>query len=168
MSAVVQFYSGKGTDHRGRTLKELNSLTEIDMEQIHDYIQWIFPSDESSMVLQAAPVLTEKDQLAFRRDVRLRISLRKSFMIFMIFLGLEYNPTSGLLNIINKGKLYRKVMTRNHNWQRITRVLRCLNYLGLKKEAQALFNFLSDINNITPFNPITFDFWQKAMEAIRS
>jgi hypothetical protein len=53
----------------------------------------------------------------------------------------------------------------NHNWLRITRILRSLTLLGLEREAQALYACLSDFYRTRRF-PIpasTFRYWTGAV-----
>lgn len=40
---IVDFYSGKATDTSGRTLREIHAWNYHDLENVHDYIQWLFP-----------------------------------------------------------------------------------------------------------------------------
>jgi hypothetical protein len=53
----------------------------------------------------------------------------------------------------------------NHNWLRITRILRSLCYLGLKNEARALFSQLEALYNERRF-PITADTFRYWADAI--
>jgi hypothetical protein len=55
----------------------------------------------------------------------------------------------------------------NHNWLRITRVLRSLWLLGMKKEALAFFERLETFyaSRRFPIGNDTFEFWKKAVRA---
>lgn len=48
----------------------------------------------------------------------------------------------------------------NHNWLRITRVLRSLNLLGLSDEAQPFFALLTTIR--PRIDPTTWGYWEGA------
>ena len=49
---------------------------------------------------------------------------------------------------------------QNHNWLRITRVLRSLNLLGLPDEAQAFFALLTTIRS--RIDTTTWRYWEQA------
>jgi hypothetical protein len=47
-SAIVRFYGGADTDNLGRKLEEMWEWTDDKLEGIHNYIQWMFPTNERS------------------------------------------------------------------------------------------------------------------------
>jgi hypothetical protein len=46
---LLRFYTG-GRDSEGRTLDEILSWDDQELEFCHDYIQWLFPNDVPSGV----------------------------------------------------------------------------------------------------------------------
>ena len=46
---VVSFYAG-GRDSQGRTLAEILAWGDDELEAVHDYIQWMFPTSRPSGV----------------------------------------------------------------------------------------------------------------------
>jgi Opioid growth factor receptor (OGFr) conserved region len=136
MSRLVDFYSGQGTDAEGRSLDELLSWRDGRLEAVHDFIQWLFPLAEPSRFNPDAPLLTEEDVGAFRADPLLRDNLQRSFERLLTFLGLGRDPDGRIV----EGPNFRSRATdvwaaRNHNWLRITRILRSLRLLGLEDQA---------------------------------
>ena len=89
MSQLLDFYRGEGTDAEGRSLHELWSWSNDELEQVHDFIQWMFPLREPSRFNPDAPLLTAADVAAFRSDAFLRSRLTKSFQRILVFLGLS-------------------------------------------------------------------------------
>ena len=55
---IVRFYRGTGFDARGRSLDEVLAWDDERLEDVHDYIQWLFPLDEPSQFTPHAPLLT--------------------------------------------------------------------------------------------------------------
>jgi hypothetical protein len=55
----------------------------------------------------------------------------------------------------------------NHNWLRITRIIRCLCLLGLKQEAAALFTRLEAVYSARkyPITGDTFRYWTDALHS---
>ena len=53
----------------------------------------------------------------------------------------------------------------NHNWLRITRVLRCLTLLGLKNDASEFFALLNELRDTgtVAINDESWEYWQRAV-----
>jgi hypothetical protein len=144
-SPLVRFYEGRGPDHRGRALATIQAFNHHRLESIHDYIQWLFPLREPSAFNPFAPLLTDADVAAFHDRPALRDALRRSFEIFLDFLGLTHDQETGIvLDAPGPDAAQRREVFSepNHNWLRITRVLTSLNTLGLPEEARAFFTSL--------------------------
>jgi hypothetical protein len=43
---LLAFYRGLAPDNRGRYLREILLWDDVDLEYVHDYIQWLFPTFE--------------------------------------------------------------------------------------------------------------------------
>jgi len=144
MSQLIEFYRGTGSDARGRNLERIWAYSDNEMEDHHDFIQWLFPLQEPSQFNPDAPVLSDKDIRIFRENASLRENLARSFERFLSFLGLARDEKR-----IGPGPDYERrsgVFTSpNHNWLRITRVLTSLRLLGLEADGQAFFACLQDL-----------------------
>ena len=166
MSQLLDFYRGQGTDTEGRTLEELWGWNDDDLEQVHDFIQWMFPLPERSRFNPDAPLLTDADVAAFRSDASLQARLRQSFERILTFLGLKRTADGSVIEGPNFGDRAPEVWDYpNHNWLRITRILRCLCLLGLKGEARALFARLDALysGRKYPITAETFQYWSDAV-----
>jgi hypothetical protein len=75
MSRLTDFYRGTGTDAEGRTLAQLWAYSDEQLEDVHDFIQWLFPTPTPSRFNPHAPVLADADIAAFRSDPDLRANL---------------------------------------------------------------------------------------------
>jgi hypothetical protein len=167
MSRLLDFYRGTATDSEGRLLSDLLRWNDDDLEAVHDFIQWMFPLPEPSRFNPDAPLLLPEDIEAFRGDETLRLQLRRSFERILTFLGLTENADS----VISEGPNF---MARaddvwtipNHNWLRITRILRSLTLLGLEREAQALYACLCGFyrSRRFPIPDSTFRYWTEALQ----
>jgi len=170
-SRLLDFYSGVGTDDRGRYLKEMLQWPDARLEEVHDYIQWMFPLAERSGFNIHAPVLTPPEISEFRSNPELRQNLKASFVRILGFYGLIL---SGSHPLKVKRALHFEEASRNwispgnHNHLRITRILKSLLTLGLEEEARAFYDCLEDIYGAecATSNPgiseATFSFWQRA------
>ncbi len=166
MSRLVDFYRGTATDTEGRSLHEVLGWGDDDLEAVHDFIQWLFPLPEPSRFNPDAPLLTPEDVAAFRTDDRLRANLRRSFERILTFLGLAETPGGQVVEGPNFAARTPDVWSvPNHNWLRVTRILRSLSLLGLPREARALYDRLASFYQGRKF-PIpaeTFRYWTDAV-----
>ncbi len=148
MSKVLEFYSGNGTDAVGRYLDEILAWDDEKLEDVHDYIQWLFPTTVPSNYHRNAPVLTDEEVAVFRNDVRLKERVKTSFVRFLRFLGLALAGDGCVIDADGLDDRRSEIWVyENHNWLRVSRVLSCLQTLGLESEAQALFRCLEAAYN---------------------
>ena len=168
MSRLLDFYHGTATDSAGRWLRDLWQWNDDDLEAVHDFIQWMFPLPEPSQFNPDAPPLTPDDVAAFRTDKTVRLHLRRSFERIISFLGLEVRNDGCIGEGPNFASRAADVWTSpNHNWLRITRILRSLTLLGLESEAQALYACLSSFyrSRRFPIPDSTFRYWTAAVRS---
>ena len=167
MSRLIDFYRGEATDAEGRRLEEIWRWSDDDWEEVHDFIQWLFPLPEPSRFNPDAPLLTAADVAAFRADAALLDRLRRSYDRFLSFAGLAQGEGGRVVDGPNLAARAPDVWSwRNHNWLRISRVLRSLSLLGLGRQARALFAWLQAARDAGRF-PIddAFRYWAEAAEA---
>lgn len=117
---------------------------------------YLFAIDEPSMFNPDAPVLDADTIARFRSDPLLRHRLRRSFDRWMAFCGIIRTDDCLVFGNPNPGVWSRQ----NHNWLRITRVLRSLRLLGLPEDAQAFFGLLTTIRS--RIDPTTWGYWERA------
>lgn len=167
MSRLVDFYRGQARDKGNRLLTDLWGWNDVDLEEVHDYVQWMFPLPEPNWFNPDAPLLTD-DIAAFRDDPQLQANLRKSFDRFLSFLGLARTEDGRVIEGNNFAARVPDVWACfNHNWLRLTRVLRSLKLLGLEAEAQALYDRLEAFyrGGKFPIPPDTLQYWTEAVHA---
>jgi hypothetical protein len=155
LSPGVLFYQLKLRNQDNESLEDIWSYDNTDYERGHNFIQWAFPSDEPSSVNPHAPLVDTKFRSVFLNSVNLRSRLRKSYHQFLKFIGVNDR-----LVIVDECAFNLRVKRRNHNLQRITRVIRSLNILGLPDHAHAFLTFLMKYQNHV--NQTTLDYWSKA------
>lgn len=167
MSQLVDFYRGQALDTEGRRLEDIWDWSDREFEFVHDFIQWLFPLPEPSQFNPDAPLLTRNDIAAFQSDEQLRLNLRKSFERILTFLGLRQDADGAILEGENFAARTADVWDYpNHNWLRITRILRSLTLLGLEPQAQALYRRLETFyrSRRLPIPEDTFRYWSRAVQ----
>ena len=148
MAANVQitgFLSGESPDGEGRFLTEIQQWPDQELESVHDFIQWMFPLTEPSPVNPDAPVLDAETIAEIRARPELQEAVRASLARMRRFYGES-------AHWISPG---------NHNYLRITRILKCLKLLGLDGEAAAFFEYLEKLRPRVPAR--SFEFWRDAV-----
>jgi hypothetical protein len=169
MSQLLDFYRGQKADSEGRFLSKIWRWKDNELEFTHDFIQWMFPLPEPSRFNADGPILTEEDIAAFQGDPLLRANLRKSFGRFLKFLGLSATTDGPIMEGANFADRSLQVwMYPNHNWLRITRIIRSLRLLGLQTESLAFFTWLEAINKKRKFliPADTFQYWTEAAKGL--
>jgi len=145
---LLPFLRGEGADASGRRLEDIRAYDFEQLERVHDWVQWVFPTDEQSMFNMHAPLLTPELQQAVKGDATLRREMRSSLRRFCEFLGFEMHaddaPEAPVAIVIGSGfpervpDCWSSMFGGNHNWLRVSRVLQCLGLCGLHQEQQAL------------------------------
>lgn len=167
---IVAFYEGEAPDDRGRRLNEILQFDDDRLEDVHDFIQWLFPLPERSGANPSAPILDDAAVEAFRARPELRAALRRSLDRMLGFYGLEWSGERIVKSPSFAQRSGNWLHAGNHNHLRLTRMLRSLFLLGEAQAAKALFDFLAEIydeEHQTGRNRIsdrTFNFWQSALK----
>lgn len=136
------------------------------LEVCHNYIQWLFPTKEFSRVTPDAPILDKATIEAFKTDELLRNHLRAALIRILSFYGLRLTP-AGVVKGANWEARKSNWFTENtHNSLRITRILKCLNSLGLEVEAKAFQSGLQSLcesERDCGIDEIAMKFWLDAV-----
>ena len=165
---VVAFYRDGARDDRGRTLFEILAWPDDDLEDIHDFIQWLFPLPEPSGANPAAPMLDAAAIAAFRATPVMRDRLRQALDRMLHFYGLAWDQQSPAPAIVRapsfRDRAENWLRPMNHNHLRLTRILRSTLLLGLEAESKALFGALNAIYREFPsrISARTHAFWSDA------
>lgn len=120
MSAIVDFLKGAGTDGAGRTVFEVVSMSDRDLEDVHDFIQWLFPLSEPSGANRRAPVLEPGDVEAIHASGLAQIALAAA--------------TDRMAHFYLRNSHW--LVDHDHNHLRITRIIKSLRLLRGPGEAE--------------------------------
>ena len=166
MSQLLDFYRGQGTDSEGRSLQQIWTWDDDAFEEVHDFIQWLFSLAEPSQFNPNAPLLTDDDIAAFKGDEQLQANLLKSFERILRFLGFVTKNGTVIEGDNFTDRIPDVWAFPNHNWLRISRILRSVTLLGMEPQAKALYERLSAYFTRRKF-PIpeeTFQYWTEAVK----
>ena len=126
--SLFLFLEGQLPDSKGRYLQDILNFSDYEIENTHDFIQWVFPLEEASRSNFTAPVL-EKFEI---EEIR--------------------SSNVAKINIINASQWYLSFLKRQNHWirdydhnhLRITRVIKSLRLLVSNESADSFYN---DIKN---------------------
>ena len=161
MSKLSDFYNHNGTDIAGRNLKDMWEWSDTRLEEEHEYIQWMFPLNEGSQFNIDAPILTIEDITEI--DVE---NVRESFRVICDFYGISFEGGFIRQNRITWSTKNKNWVTPgNHNFLRLTRIMKSLMLFGLENEAITLELFLMDLydKNKEIIGEVTKSFWEDAL-----
>lgn len=170
---LVPFYLNEKQDPEGRMIQDMWAWDFEDLECSHDYVQWLFPLSEKSTFNSDAPVVDQEVIQAFQSDQQLRQNLLKSFLVMLRFYGLQCVQDVEKV-VVSRSDDYpiRKqewVCMFDHNYLRITRILKCLMTFGFEDEARAFYECLQQIyrENSDQIGGETFQYWTNAAKLAR-
>ncbi|KAJ3602783.1 hypothetical protein NHX12_030531 [Muraenolepis orangiensis] len=112
------------------------------LEQVHTFIQWLFPLQETGMNYEAYE-LTKREIKAFCDDDTAKDNLQQSYRLMLDFYGIELsNPETGEVRRADNWKeRFQQLNRHTHNNLRLTRILKCLGTLGFRHYQAPLVHF---------------------------
>lgn len=145
---LFEFYQGKGLDDQGRSIDQILGWDPNKFDQDHDFIQWLFPLQEPSEFNKNAPLLDPETRIAIINDVSAMCNVARAFLKFQNFMK-EYNWAT----------------PNNHNFLRISRVIKSLVLLGRSVMAQHIFDLAKAQHQAFPeiISDKIFGYWSEAL-----
>ena len=142
------FLTHRGKDFKGKTLKDIWSFSDQEIENTHDFVQIIFPLNKPSQSVFHGYFL-DTDELVnkLKNNTQVKESILKSSKWFFSFLqrNMYWNRS------------------HDHNHLRITRVIESLRLLVSDEEANTFYtNVLELINDNNKINTTALNFWKNA------
>jgi len=165
---LVAYYRGRRPDGGGRKISTIHAWGDAQLEQTHDFIQWLFPLTEPSAVHPEAPVLDDQQIRQFRSDPDLQATVLGSLETMLRFYGLVCDADPHRPTIAPAARFERRrsrwMKPGNHNYLRLTRIIKSLHLLGLAPYADALFACLDKLyrSYVDQIGPITYAYWAEA------
>jgi hypothetical protein len=167
---LLDFYSGLRPDDRGRMIDDVWRMSLDQLEDTHDYIQWLFPLRERSAFNADAPLLDAATIAAFHAP-DLQARLRRSSSVMARFYGFDVDDVHAKPHLRRAADFDARAkvwLTRgNHNLLRLTRIMKSLTTLGLSSLAAAWFSALSAVHaeHRSTIGETTMHYWRSARGA---
>ena len=126
---IVDFLEGVEPNINKLYIQDIWDLSDEEIENTHDFIQWLFPTDKPSRYNLAAPVLSEQDILNIQNSEKAKKNLKYSANWF--------------LNFLDRYSYW--IDRQDHNQLRIKRIKKCLGLLIDKNLSE---KFLIQVNRL--------------------
>lgn len=146
---LIAFLRGTGPDSQGRLHADILNFSDEELEEVHDYIQWLFPLREKSIAVPGSPVLESEAMVELLRS---DTEVRGHIMQALEWMKRFYAENDHWLE------------QGNHNHLRITRILKSVCLLGLRREAIDFYDFiLRRVESVQPVTQESLNYWQKSL-----
>ena len=143
-----KFLTHRGKDFKERTLQDIWSYSDKEIERRHDFIQVIFPLNKPSQAVSHGYYLDTQDlvnQIKTNKEAVTNISRSSQWFFSFLERNMYWNSQY------------------DHNQLRITRVIECLRLLVSDEEADNFYdNVLKLIKDNNQVNMRTLNFWKNA------
>lgn len=147
--SLTPFLRGAGPDRQGRTHADILNFSDEELEEVHDYIQWLFPLREKSIAVPGSPVVESDEMVEFLRNDR---EVREHMTQALERMKRFYTDNDHWL------------AQGDHNHLRITRILKSLCLLGLRDEAIKFHNFvLQRVESAQPVTRASLVYWEQSV-----
>ena len=145
---ILNFLIGNQEDSNNRCIQDIWEMNDREIENTHNFIQWIFPLSERSEAVPNSPIVSEEEIYQIKNSELAQNNIKKSSDWFLGFL--------------ERNKYW--ICYSNHNHLRITRAIKSLRLIHSNKEAE---KFKTDIFNLIEGNEdkissISIEFWKNS------
>ena len=141
------FLLAKEPDFKGRMIQDIWNYSDEEIENIHDFIQILFPLNKKSQSVFHGHYLDTDDLVqSLKDDEQVKENILKSSEWFLSFLKRHDYWKRGY----------------NHNQLRITRVIECLRLIVGDKEANSFYKSIMIICQGHKLNPNSIKYWKNA------
>lgn len=167
MSLLIDFYLKKKPNSHGKWIEDIWAYSDEELEENHQFIQWLFPTSKPSAFNPNAPLLTTDDIDQFKNNADLKKNLLKSLDLLLNFWGFSRLNEQVFMN--SSQKLSRWLEDGNHNLLRVDRVLHSLTLLGMQQFAKKFFDCLrseAEKKNSPGIKNSLNNYWNKSIKSI--
>ena len=143
---ILSFLKNVEPDFKGRYLNDIWNFSNYEIENIHDFIQLVFPLNKpSESVFHGHFLKSKQDVDIIKNDKVAQLNLIKSSKWFLNFLELNNNWQNKY----------------DHNQLRISRIIQSLRLLVSNEEADKFYKIILGMLKVNnQINCKTLEFWR--------
>lgn len=161
---LVSFLQGTGADNHHRSLKDMWFFDDYELENSHNYIQWMFPLDTISLYNPFAPFINKEKINEYQTEL-IQKNMKVSLDVMLCFYGFSWEDDRIVFLNCYKDKIMEWVYPNSHNYLRITRILKSLRLIGLQEYSSNFLEALESVYKLYP-NEIgkSIDYWRSTKQ----
>ena len=159
----INFFQNEINNIDGLKYNDILNYDNKRLEDRHNYIQYLFPLPVKSKYNPDTRVI---DQIFINEaiiNMKIRKNIIKSFLRMLNFYGYSYSVKP--FDIIDKGEYKQWLSRGNHNYLRITRILKFLMLVGMELLAYKFVEQLCKLRD--KIDEESFNFWIKTIKLIK-
>lgn len=146
---LTLFLKGTGPDSYGRYHSDILKFSDEELENVHDYIQWLFPLREKSMAVPGSPFLENEEIIEILRNDE---DVQENIVNALIRMERFYADNDFWLR------------QGDHNHLRITRILKSISLLSSKENANDFYDFIMRrVETAMPVTKESLEFWKRSI-----
>ena len=147
--ALTHFLQGTGQDSHGRYHSDILKFSDEELEDVHDYIQWLFPLREESKAVPGSPFLENEEIIQILRNDE---EVQENIVTALARMHSYYQDNDFWLK------------QNDHNHLRITRILKSVSLLNSQENAREFYDFIMRrVENAHPVTLESLEFWRKSI-----
>jgi hypothetical protein len=158
----IYFFQNKIRNIDGLTHNDILNYDNKKLEDKHNYIQYLFPLPVKSKYNPDAPVINQIFINEAINNMEIRKNIIKSFLRMLNFYGYSYSVKP--FDIIDKGETKQWLTKQNHNYLRITRILKFLMLVKMDLLAYKFVEQLCKLNESGKIDKKSFNVWIKTIK----
>ena len=148
--SLINFLRGTGPDSHGRYHTDILKFTDEELEETHDYIQWLFPLREPSEAVSDSPWIEHEETARLLRE--------------------DEDVQENMVNaLVRMDRFYQNnkfwLQQHDHNHLRITRILKSVSLLNTKENARDFYDrIMWRVKLAQPVSEESLRYWQASIE----
>jgi ADP-ribosylglycohydrolase len=147
---LIDFLRGAGPDSYGRYHDDILKFSDEELENVHNYIQWLFPLREPSEAVSESPFIENEETVQILRNDE---AVQESMVTALVRMHRFYEQNDFWLR------------QGDHNHLRITRILKSITLLNTKENARDFYDFiLRRVEMAKPVTDESLEYWRKSLE----
>ena len=158
----IDFFQNKIRNIDSLTYNDILNYDNKKLEDKHKYIQYLFPLPIKSKYNPDAPVINQIFINEAINNMEIRKNIIKSFLRMLNFYGYSYSVKP--FDIIDKGETKQWLTKQNHNYLRITRILKFLMLVKMDLLAYKFVEQLCKLNESGKIDEESFNVWIKTIK----
>ena len=146
---LIDFLRGTGPDSHGRYHADILRFSDQELEETHDYIQWLFPLREESKAVPGSPYFENEEVVQILKNNE---DVQENIVAALVRMERFYRDNDFWLR------------QGDHNHLRITRILKSISLLSSKENAVDFYDFIMRrVQDAQPVTAESLEFWKKSI-----